>query len=176
MGHAPMPSPIAHSLAATIVGWTLNRPQRPWRPLLEQTATLALIGMAPDLDIAWGRHSRETHSLGAALLCASVATWLRWPVGARSRWMTFATVTAAWFSHPLLDMFAKSDRPWPGVWMWWPLSETPVHSAYAFFDPISREWQRSIFWTGNFIAAVHELMLFVPLACLVWYVRRRAHQ
>lgn len=171
-----MPSPVGHSLVSVSVGWALNRPSRAWRPLLIQIAILAAIGTAPDLDIIWGRHSRETHSIGAALLMGGIAAWQRWPVGAATRLRIFVTVVCAYFSHPILDAFALSDRPWPGVWMWWPFDVTPVHSAHAFFDPISREWQTRAFWIGNPIAALHEIMMLAPIALAVWLIRRRAEQ
>lgn len=175
MGH-PMPSPVGHSLAATAVGWALNRPAPRWRPMLIQTAILALVGTAPDLDILWGRHSRETHSIGAALVCAAIAAWQRWPVGARSRPMIFASVAAAWFSHPILDAFALSDRPWPGVWMWWPFNATPVHSVHAFFEPIWRDFDRAGIWAQNFTAAGHETLLIAPIVLIVWLIRRKSER
>ena len=66
-----MPSPVGHGLAGLAAGWLSIRPQRLWRPGLRQAAILALISMAPDLDLLWGRHSRETHSVGAALAVAA---------------------------------------------------------------------------------------------------------
>ena len=101
-----MPSPIGHSLAGLAVGWATNRPGRPLRPLLAQAATLAALSVAPDLDLLWGRHSRETHSLGAALIVAGLAAWWRWPIGP-TRPRIFLAAALVWLAHPLMD---PSDR------------------------------------------------------------------
>ena len=138
-----------------------------------QTTTLAIIGMAPDLDLLWGRHSRETHSIGAALIVAAIAAWRRWPVGAQTRSGIFAMALAAWGIHPILDVFSVDSDPPLGVMLWWPFSHGFVHSAQSIFDPISRYWTRSGTWPQNFAAAGHELMLLAPLLGLVWYLRRR---
>ena len=50
-----------------------------------QAATLVAVGVAPDLDLLCGRHSAETHSVGAAVIVASIAAWRRWPVAASER-------------------------------------------------------------------------------------------
>ena len=168
-----MPSPVGHSLASAAVGWALNRPRPPWRPLFVQTATLAAIGIAPDLDLLWGRHSHESHSIGAAIIVACVAAWLRWPVGAATRAGIFATAVAAYFIHPILDVFAIDDDPPMGVMLWWPFSKGFVHSSHAFFDPISRYWHESWTWPHNFMAAGHEFLYVGPFALLIWWARRR---
>jgi len=172
MGH-DMPSPLGHGLAGIAAGWAVARPARLTRALLVQTLTLTAIGMAPDLDLLWGRHSRETHSIGAAIIIAAVASWRRWPVGAASRTYIFATVGLAWFLHPVLDAFSIDNAEPIGVMLWWPFSTRFVHSSHAFFDPISRMWNSPDIWSHNATAAAHELMLLAPFLALVWMARRR---
>ena len=168
-----MPSPLGHGLAGLAVGWLGSRPARPGRALFTQALVLGAIATAPDLDLLWGRHSRETHSLGAALIVAAVAAWGRWPVGTRSRLATFAVVAAVWLSHPLLDVFAIDNAEPIGVMLWWPFSSAFVHSAYAFFDPISRHWHSPDIWSHNFRAALHELLRLGPLAITAYYLRQK---
>jgi hypothetical protein len=166
-----MPSPVGHSLAGIAVGWAVGRPARPTRALVVQVLTLAAIGVAPDLDLLWGRHSYETHSIGAAVMVASVAAWRRWPVGPQTRVGIFATVCLAWLIHPALDMFSMDNNPPIGVMLWWPFSSGFVH-ATPFFDPISRYWSRPETWPNNFAAAGRELLLIAPVAFVIWLVRR----
>jgi len=167
-----MPSPVGHGLAGIAAGWAVGRPARSTRALAVQTLTLAAIGMAPDLDLLWGRHSRETHSIGAALVVASLAAWRRWPVGADTRGRIFATAAATWLIHPVLDVFSIDNAEPIGVMLWWPFSAAFVHSPHAFFDPISRMWYSPDIWSHNALAAAHELMWLAPVALLVYLARR----
>ncbi len=168
-----MPSPVGHSLASIAVGWAVNRPAKPWRELLIQSATLTAIGISPDLDILWGRHSRETHSLGAALIVATIAMWWRWPVGEESRPRIFLAALLAYFIHPVLDTLAIDSDPPLGVMLWWPFSSGFVHSAHAFFDPISRYWHESWTWPHNFTAGMHEFLMIAPFTLLVGILRHK---
>jgi inner membrane protein len=167
-----MPSPVGHALASTAVGWAVARPARPWRALVVQTAVLAAIGMAPDLDILWGRHSRETHSLGAALVVGVVAAVQRWPIGARSRLGTFLTAVAAYVAHPLMDACAADGAAPFGVMLLWPFSHQFYLSPIAIFDPISRALTTWAAWRHDAIAAVKEIAIFAPLAAAAYLVRR----
>ena len=167
-----MPSPLGHGLAGVEAGWAAGRPVRPSRALITQALVLAAIGMAPDLDLLWGRHSRETHSIGAALIIAAIAAWRRWPVGVDRRVGIFAVVCLTWFIHPVLDAFSVDNAAPIGVMLWWPFSTAFVHSSRTFFDPISRMWGSPDIWTHNATAAAHELMLMTPLLAAVWLLRR----
>ena len=167
-----MPSPLGHGLAGIAAGWAAGRPGRPSRALITQTLVLAAIGMAPDLDLLWGRHSRETHSIGAALIVAAIAAWRRWPVGVDRRVGIFAVVCLTWFIHPVLDAFSVDNAAPIGVMLWWPFSTAFVHSSHTFFDPISRMWGSPDIWSHNATAAAHELMLMTPLLAAVWLLRR----
>ncbi len=173
IGVAHKPSPVGHSLASIAVGWAVTRPARPMRALAVQSATLAAIGVAADLDLLWSRHSLETHSLGAALIVASIAAWWRWPVGAKSRLGIFGTACLAYFIHPVLDSFSIDDNPPIGVSLWWPFRAGFVHSSHAFFDPISRYWHEPWTWPHNFAAAGHECLYLTPFVILAYWWRRQ---
>src|SRR3954452_11367330 len=75
-----VPSPVGHALGALAVGWAVAPRPATSRAAWTQAALLAAAGVAPDLDLLMGRHSAETHSLGAAILVATVAAGLRAPV------------------------------------------------------------------------------------------------
>src|SRR5687767_11386137 len=95
----PVPSPLGHGLAAVATGWAISGMPAAKSAFVRQTAILVAVGIAPDLDLLIGRHSMETHSIGAAVVVASIAAWQRWPV-APSRMMTWLAVALAWMSHP----------------------------------------------------------------------------
>ena len=158
-----MPSPIGHGLAAVAAGWgiagILAVGQARWR----QIAILVAIGLAPDLDLLWGRHSRETHSLGAALIVASVAAWQRWPV-ASTRTRIWLAVCAAWLTHPLLDAMSSDTSIPIGIMALWPLSTDFFSTHWDIFGPISRRYWLDNFWSINLASIGRELILLAPIA------------
>ena len=152
-----MPSPIGHGLASLIVG----APQR------RGWLALALVGMAPDLDLLWGRHGMETHSIGAAILAALCALAIT-----RSR-RTAVIVGLVWFAHPLLDALGEDSSPPYGVMMFWPFSHQHFIAPFAIFDSIYRAYWKPDFWSHNAIAAIKEMLILGPLAALAWVWRRK---
>ena len=154
------------------VGFTLSRPESSTSGLVRQAAIFAAVGMAPDLDLIIGRHSRETHSIGAALVVASIAAWQRWPVAA-TRLGVFVAVAAAWFSHPLFDGMSFDIGPPIGVMMWWPFSEHYWHTGVTVFDAIERHWEKPHFLRQNVVAVLREMAILIPTLAIVWAVRRQ---
>ena len=145
-----MPSPVGHAIGALAAGWaTAGRVER--RTALRGALILAGVGVAPDLDLLIGRHSMETHSVGAAVMVASLAAWQRWPV-ASTRVRIFLTIAVAWFTHPLLDAHGADGSAPYGVMMFWPFSREHI-SLVSVFDPISRRWWLPGFLTNNLLAA-----------------------
>ena len=166
-----MPSPIGHGLAALATGWVaggVRQPTIPWRTL----AWLVALGMAPDLDLLIGRHSRETHSLGAALIVATVAAWQQWPLGV-SRPRIWLAAFLAWSSHPILDALALDTAPPLGVMLFWPWSTDHVQTGWSLFGPISRRPWLWSFWTTNLMSVARELAILVPVVVGVWWSRGR---
>jgi len=195
-----MPSPFGHALGAVAVGWAIARPATGRRALGLQVAALAALGTASDLDLLWGRHSQETHSLGAALIAAVAAlavrtvtegsygkrlavrtanagsyehSWFARTLGVRTTAATFLLVAAVWFSHPLMDAFGADSSPPLGVMLFWPFSHDFWIAPFALFDAISRMWWRDDVWTHNFAAAGREVLLLAPVVALVWWTRRQ---
>lgn len=159
-----MPSPVGHALGGLIVG-----------ELLTPSALLicALAGALPDIDFAWGGHSRETHSLGAALIAGLVVlAWKRQPRLALA-------VTLAWSTHVLFDWLGSDDTPPLGVMALWPVNSN-FYFAHAYvFEAISRRYWLDNFITHNTWAVIKEVLMLGPLLWIVvlmsarWRGRRR---
>jgi inner membrane protein len=141
------------------------------RARLRQVAILVAVGMAPDLDLLIGRHSMESHSVGAALLVASVAAWQRWPVSS-SRLVIWLAVAAAWYSHPILDVLGSDTSAPLGVMALWPFSDSHWYSGWDVFGPISRRYWLDTFWAINLGSMAREVVILVPMAGAAWFFRR----
>jgi membrane-bound metal-dependent hydrolase YbcI (DUF457 family) len=155
-----LPSPIGHALGGLIVG-----------EVLAPSALLicAVAGVLPDIDLAWGGHNRETHSLGAAVIAGLVV--LAWK---RSPRLALA-VALSWATHVFFDWLGSDDTPPLGVMALWPLN-TNFYFADAFvFEAISRRYWLDNFITHNAWAVIKEVLILGPLAVMafLWQVRRR---
>ena len=166
-----MPSPFGHALGALAAGWAVGRLQRPARRLVIQAAALAAIGIAPDLDLLFGHHRAETHSLGAAVLVATLAALQRWPLAA-TRARVWWVVFLAWSTHVLFDALGEDMGPPAGVMAFWPISTEFVKFDWDLFLPLRREWQEPGFLLRTVTAIVRELLILVPLVALVAWLRR----
>ena len=162
-----MPTPLGHAVGAVSVGW-LAAGRRRGREVWRQTAWLGLIGAAPDVDLLFGRHSMETHSIGAALLVGAIAAWLRWPI-AGTRLRIFLAATLAWLSHPLLDALGADTSAPLGVMLFWPFSTEHVMVA-PLFDAVSRRYWLPGFVERTAMAVLRELLLLAPLALFAWWL------
>jgi hypothetical protein len=167
-----LPSPIAHALGATAAGWSLSRPASSRRDLIRQTAILAALGMAPDLDLLIGLHSQETHSVGAAVIVATIAAWRRWPIS-HTRARIWLVAFVAWFSHPLFDASSFDLGPPIGVMLFWPFSTDHWHTGLNVFGAIERHWDHAGFWRQNLVSLVREMVILVPIVVGTWWIRRR---
>jgi membrane-bound metal-dependent hydrolase YbcI (DUF457 family) len=163
---------VGHTLGALAAGWTVAKPKAERRALVVQAAILATIGCAPDLDLLIGRHSRETHSIGAAVLVATIAAWRRWPL-AETRGRIWLAACFAWLSHPVLDMLSLDTSIPLGVMFLWPFSREHMQTGWAVFDSIYRNYHEAGFTFHNVIAALREAVIVGPIAGVVWIVRRQ---
>jgi hypothetical protein len=137
-----------------------------------QVATLAALGMAPDLDLLIGSHRGVSHSLGAAALAACAAAAAHAPV-AETRLRIALAAFAAWASHPLLDAFGHDNAPPLGVMAFWPFSHEYVKTDWPIFGPISRRWWTWRFYVYNGFNVLREIVILGPLVALVARYRRR---
>ena len=168
----PVPSPIGHGLAAIAAGWAVAGKPAAKPALLKQVAILVAVGVAPDLDLLIGRHSMETHSIGAAAIVATIAAWQRWPVAA-SRTTTWIAVALAWLSHPLLDALGSDTSVPIGVMAFWPFSRAHFQTSLEVFGAISRRYWRDDFWRLNLTAVAREVLVLGPILVVVALVRMR---
>jgi inner membrane protein len=167
-----VPTPIGHALGALL----LTAPLRArWRAGgLAVAAAVAAAAVAPDLDLLAGRHSAETHSIGAAALTAALAFAV---LGARrrpraARWA--ALLGIAVLSHVLLDWLGTDSSPPIGVMALWPFSHNYFESDTHLFMAVSRRYWLEEFWVYNLTVLARELLLLgVPVAATEWWLRRR---
>jgi hypothetical protein len=151
------------------VGWAVAG-----RPLASRSREAALFGAvaaAPDLDLLVGMHSSYTHSIGAALLVTLVSLAVLGP----SRWPLAVALGAAWGSHVLLDWLGNDTSPPIGIMALWPFRDGYYQSDVHLFDAISRRyWLPNEFVWANLVAAIKEVVILGPCACLgAWTASRR---
>jgi membrane-bound metal-dependent hydrolase YbcI (DUF457 family) len=158
-----MPSPVGHALGGLIVAEALA-------PSAVVLCALAAIG--PDIDFLWGRHSMETHSVGAAF-AAGLAAWI-W----KRDFRLAAAVTLAWVSHILFDWLGSDDTPPLGVMALWPIDSTFYFANAFVFEAISRRYWLDNFVTHNAWAVIKEVLILGPLAFIAfrWRARRRSRR
>ncbi|MFN8641876.1 MAG: metal-dependent hydrolase [Candidatus Binatia bacterium] len=172
-----MPSPVGHALGGALVA-TLAARSRPsssldwrvaWRAWWTQPLVVAgaLAGCLPDIDLLWGRHNMETHSVGAAVLAACVA-WIA------TRQPRLALVVAgAWLTHVLFDWLGSDDTPPLGVMALWPFTDRFFFADAFVFEAISRRYWLPGFVAHNLWAVVTEVLMLGPLVVLATWRRTR---
>jgi membrane-bound metal-dependent hydrolase YbcI (DUF457 family) len=158
-----MPSPVGHALGGAIVGAALGTLGT--RGILVPVVA----AMAPDLDFLWGRHSMETHSVGAAIIAGLVV--FAWRRNARLAVVT----TLAVLSHVLFDWLGSDDTPPLGVMAFWPFSSNFYFANAFIFEAISRRYWLDNFFTHNAWAVTKEILMLGPLVFIAfrWRARRR---
>lgn len=167
-----MPTPLGHALAGVAAGWAVAPPSAPRSRLILQITVLAVLAAAPDLDLLIGRHSGETHSIGAAVIVATVAAWRRWPL-AETRWRIWIAAWLAWSSHPLLDALSPDTSAPIGVMAFWPFSHAYVQTGLSVFAPIWRFPVTVREIRHDLLAAVRELAILGPVVVAMGWLRAR---
>jgi membrane-bound metal-dependent hydrolase YbcI (DUF457 family) len=125
---------------------------------------------APDLDLLIGRHSQETHSVGAAaIVTVALFAWTRQP-------MLALAGGAAYASHLLFDWMGTDTSPPLGIMALWPFSREHYIAPVPLLEPVSRRYWLPGFWMHNMRVALSELVIFGSLVALVWWrcVARRS--
>ena len=169
-----MPTPLGHAMAGVVAGWIVARPPEARRRLIIQVTILGALAAAPDLDLIVGRHSGETHSIGAAAIVASIAAWRRWPIAEGGRWRIWLAAWLAWSSHPLLDALSPDNSPPIGVMALWPFSREYMQTGLGVFAPIWRYPITAREIRHDLLAVVREGAILLPmLAAMWWWGRRR---
>jgi membrane-bound metal-dependent hydrolase YbcI (DUF457 family) len=173
-----MPSPVGHALGGAIAA-ALAAPRgsalaggagvaaaRAWvsHPLVRVGA---VAGCLPDIDFLWGRHNMETHSVGAAVAAALVATVLL-----RSR-RAGLTTALAWLTHVLFDWLGSDDTPPLGVMAFWPLDDRFFFAHAYVFEAISRRYWLPNFVAHNAWAVTSEVLILAPILVVLLLMRSR---
>ncbi len=167
-----MPTPIGHALGALLLTAPI-RARYGWGGVTA-VAAVAAAAIAPDFDLLVGRHSAETHSVGAAAL-AALATYGVLTARARARAAPWAMVIgAAVLSHALLDWLGSDTSAPIGIMALWPFTRGYFESDAHMFMAVSRRYWLEEFWVYNVSVLARELLLLgVPAAVAEWWVRRR---
>ena len=165
-----MPTPVGHALGALIV----TAPIRARYKLLGAGAAVAVIaGTAPDLDLLAGRHSAETHSIGAALIAGLAGwAWFRWRRHAlAAQWA--ALIAFAVLSHALLDWLGTDTSAPIGIMALWPFSSEYFEANAHVFMAVSRRYWLPEFWMYNLMVLARELIILgIPAAFIEWRMRK----
>lgn len=128
---------------------------------------LAVVAVAPDLDLLVGDHRGFSHSVGAACIAGAIA----WVITRRPRWG--AAVAIAWASHVLLDWMSHDTRPPIGVMAFWPLTRDYYKSSLDVFPAVSRRYWLAEFWVYNLKALLVEFVILAPIAAIVVWLTPR---
>jgi inner membrane protein len=180
-----VPSPIGHALASLAVGWlaapdecretaTAAGPTLRIRlPRWRWPAAFVAAGLAADLDLLVGLHSRYTHSVGAVAVMF-VAAWLALKPRARRPVAVAVALALCYASHLLLDLLGSDTSPPLGIMALWPLSSEFYLSPVTIFGGISRRYWLAAAWVQNARSVARELLLLAPPAALVWWFRVRS--
>jgi membrane-bound metal-dependent hydrolase YbcI (DUF457 family) len=190
-----MPSPVGHAVAGLAAGWliagapalTLRRnptasaapstapfastANQPWIATWRGAIVFAGLAVSPDLDLLFHAHSMYTHSIGAALIVMLAVAALT-PAHAQ-RWTAAFACGAAYATHTLLDWMGNDTTPPIGIMAMWPFTSEYYESNLHFFMAITRRYWLPGFWTHNLIAMLREIGTLVPLAALIYFLRRR---
>lgn len=171
-----MPSPLGHALAGFAAGWLVDPdPARPadcaggFRAAVSRIVhsrrawTYAAVGVAADLDLLAGLHSRYTHSVGVAL---GVSYWLARRRSSRAAWFSMA-IAASYSSHVLLDWLAEDTTPPIGIMALWPFSSGFYMAPFQVFLGISRKYWLASAWKQDLVSVARELLILVPVAAVV---------
>ncbi len=166
-----MPSPVGHALGGAIVGLLIS--PRGTAGTLGTLGTLFVVAaVLPDADFLWGRHSMETHSLGAAVLAGlAVLAWTR----GRNPRLALA-VALAWSSHILFDWLGSDDTPPIGVMALWPLTSQFYFAEAFVFEAILRRYWLPNFVSHNAWAIIKEILILGPVVAILWIRRFRKVQ
>lgn len=180
-----MPSPVGHAVAGLCAGWliagapalhsqpnsTASDTRHAWISTWRGALVFACLGVYPDLDLLIGAHSMHTHSIGAALIVFLAVAALT-PAHAR-RWTAAFACGAAYATHTLLDWMGNDTTPPIGIMALWPFTSGYYESNLHFFMAITRRYWLPGFWTHNLIAMFREIGTLVPLALVIYFLRRR---
>lgn len=192
-----MPLPVAHSLAgyAIAVATNVRLAKNKWL----NVAIFAALANLPDIDYLPGFllgqpnrfHHLWTHSLGLALLLGFWGGLILWrrhreaasqaltpaKVNARQFVRYFLAISAAVFSHCLLDLFTEDSSPPYGMMLLWPFDRGFYDVAWSLFPSTHKSNESATFFVSllhwyNFKIALREFLIMAPIAGLIKLIQR----
>ena len=170
-----MPSPLGHTLGGIAVGLIAVRSLHSAGVVREHSAIqprslavlLAAASCAPDLDLLVGRHSAESHSVGAVVVAGMTVLCVL-----RSSHVAGAAALA-YASHLLFDWLGHDTAPPLGIMALWPFSEDYFQAPVKLLPAVVRDIWAPGFWHSTWRMVLHEMVLFGPPAMLAWHWRMR---
>ena len=182
-----MPTPVGHALGGIAAGYLVTCLFTAARAFIHSSvkstylskhvsvlvgaATLACLGMVPDIDFLFGAHREFTHSIGATLAVMAVSM----VIVTRRRLEISFVVGAAYASHIGLD-WLTADSSFPvGVMALWPFSTDYYQASlkWSVFLNVCRQIGDIQCWMNNGLALIRELTILLPAtAALIWFQRR----
>lgn len=162
---------MGHALGALLLTAPL-RARFGWRGHAAAGAVVAA-AVAPDLDLLIGRHSAETHSVGAALVAGVAVFAVMKARGAPRAWTWALVIACAVASHALLDWLGTDTSAPIGIMALWPFSRAYYESDLHLFMAVSRRYWLPEFWAYNFSVLARELLtLGLPALAVEWWLRK----
>jgi len=169
---------VGHFLAGVAVGWwalpaeTLPRtshasPHVQWKALWK-TCVFGCAAVAPDVDFLFHSHRTATHSVTAVLLVFVVTLAVR----GRPHANFAAALAGAVASHLLLDWVSDDPVSPTGIMLLWPLSREYFSPPAAVFLSIRKDLSQPGAYAHNAFAVMRELLILLPIAGVVRWVRR----
>lgn len=176
-----MPLPIGHTL--TGIAFFETRPGLFFKNKWADALFFIFLANLPDADFLPGLilgspnlyHHGIFHSLGAALAIAAAMGWIFY-LKKRHFWRFSAAVFLIFYSHLLLDFFAKDFAAPYGLPLFWPFSNSYYIAAHPIFINIIRSDRSLNFFSSllnrhNLEAALLEIILLGGLVLLAGIAR-----
>ncbi|MGH7596498.1 MAG: metal-dependent hydrolase [bacterium] len=190
-----MPLPVAHSLMGYAIAEATNvrLSEKKWI----NVSIFAALANLPDVDylpgFLLGRpnhfHHRWTHSLGFALLIGllgSLILWQRRRKGvlqeitdgkAGQFWPACLAISAAVFSHCVLDLFTEDTSLPYGMLLFWPLAWGFYDVSWSLFPSTHKSNESATFFISllewyNIKLVLREFLIMAPIAGLMKIIRQ----
>lgn len=190
-----MPLPVAHSLMGCAIAEATNvrLAEKKWI----NVAIFAALANLPDIDYLPGFllgqpnrfHHLWVHSLGFALLIGllgSLVLWRQRRKGvlqeitydkAGQFWPACLAITAAVFSHCILDLLTEDTSLPYGMLLLWPFEWSFYDVSWSLFPSTHKSNQSATFLTSvlqwyNIKLALREFLIMAPIVGLIKIIRR----
>jgi len=187
-----MPLPVAHSLAGYAIAEAtdIRLAKKTWI----NVSIFAALANLPDIDYLPGFllgqpnrfHHLWTHSLGFALLVGLLGGFICWrqrrnliqaEKPAPQFGLYFLMISAAVFSHCVLDLFTEDSSPPYGMLMLWPFDQGFYDVTWNLFPSTHKSNESATFFASlfqwhNVKIALREFLMMASIVGLVKLIRR----